>query len=104
MLHSPKNSLIIECELDAGTLEVVRDLRRMRLEIAKKQLADAEDTISELLVRGLIAEGEQNDYRASLRGTLTQKIQELEARNRQDHAVFADEIEFMVSLMDKQSS
>jgi len=76
----------------------------MRLEIAKKQLADAENTISELLARGLIAEGEQSDYRASLQGTLTQKIQELESRNRQDHVVFADEIEFMVSLMDKQSS
>lgn len=98
-----KASLIVDCDLDQPTMEAIQDLRKMRLEIAKQQLKDASSTVMELIKRGIIHASEREEYHAALNHTLTEKVAELEKRHFQSQAVFADEVELLLSLMEKTS-
>jgi hypothetical protein len=95
-------SVVFEHQFDQETLSEFTSLRMIRLSLAQKQLADLDQTMSQMKSRGLI-ESSKVDHQA-LKQELTQKIELLKFRNTQaSDIVFVDEIEFYLSLIQDES-
>ncbi len=89
----------VEHDFDAATLSEFAELRSTRLSLAVQQFFKAEDTVSELIRRGLLPEGDRLEYVTELRSTLVEKINDLKKRETQSHLIHYDEIELYLDAM-----
>jgi uncharacterized protein YpbB len=94
------SSFVIEANLDAQTLEELKTLREIRLGLVKKQLAEAEETIEELVRRELIPADEKLEYLDELKEELAAKITLLSGRaGKSSNMIHFDELELYVDLL-----
>lgn len=92
-------SVVFDCQLDPETLQSIQDLRKIRLEVASKQLQSVPKTIHEMISKGLLPEGDRQKYALELEKELQQKITMLKFRLNDRKTIFADEIELYLELM-----
>ncbi len=85
-------SLVIEHDFDTQTLEELQTLRETRLGLAEKQYKDAEQTIDQLISRGLIEKAERASYLEELKEELAKKIKTLSERAYDNNVVYIDEV------------
>lgn len=91
--------VVFECPLDQETLESIRDLRVLRLQVLRRQVAEIDSVIHKLKVQGALAEDEQDDYRDVILDDLTAQCEKLESRLNMTETVFADELELYVDIL-----
>ena len=95
--------VIFDCPLDTDTQQVIRELRKMRIEVARKQLAEFEKTYQSLSKGPNRLKKDDLPNMKDFKALLEQKLQALEARIQSD-ALFADELEFYINLLGDQSN
>lgn len=89
---------VYEHGFDEDTLEELRGLRVIRLELAEQQLAKFEDTMKQLCERGLVSKEELQAESEQLRQELSDRVQVLTNRMQDSQAIYMDEIEFYLSF------
>ncbi len=91
--------VVFECPLDQETLESIRDLRVLCLQVLRRQVAEIDTVIHKLKVQGALAEHEQDDYRDVILEDLSAQCEKLEGRLAMNETVFADELELYVDIL-----
>jgi hypothetical protein len=89
--------ILVDHDLDAQTLEELATLRDARIGLAEKQLCDVDTTVSELINRRLIPDGDRRVYADLLRAELTQKIAFLKSIG--DEVLSADDLAFYCDML-----
>lgn len=93
--------IIIEHNFDSKTIEQINILRDIRINLAKVQLENIENTVNEMIARNIISPEDKTKYINEIQLELIKKIKELEKRRKERYnKIYADEIEFFVSLAD----
>lgn len=94
---TPTN-FIVEHHLDDETIEQLNTVRDIRLALARKQLAEIDNTMAELISRNLITADDIAEMRQELEQELLEKIAHLEERQGSEHVYF-DELSLYVDLI-----
>lgn len=98
-MQNSSTAVIIQHDFDQQTLEELKILRATRIDLVKKQLADVEGTIIELIARGLLEKESKAESIKELKLELTTKLKDLEARQNQSNTVYFDEILLYTDLI-----
>ncbi|MBC7661684.1 MAG: hypothetical protein H7249_18460 [Chitinophagaceae bacterium] len=97
-------TVVFECPLDDETLQTIRELRELRLEVARKQVADIDIVMDRLKVQGALLEDEKETYREAVLSDLSDQCLVLESRLKLTETVYFDELELYIEIMtDRQS-
>lgn len=101
MKKNQSTNLIVEHEFHPETVEQLSSLRDIRLGLAKKQLANVDGTLNELISRGLIECKDVEAMRVELKNELLDRIKNLEQRseNLSSNDVYFDELSLYVDLI-----
>lgn len=91
--------VVFECPIDQETLECIHDLRVLRLQVLRRQVAEIDSVIHKLKVQGALAEDEQDTYRDVILEDLTAQCDKLEQRLSLQETVFADELELYIDIL-----
>lgn len=94
--------VVFECPLDQETLESIRDLRVLRLQVLRRQVAEIDSVLHKLQVQGALAEGEQDAYRDVILEDLNAQCDKLEQRIDLHETVFADELELYIDILNER--
>ncbi len=92
--------LVFECPLDDQTLESLRELREIRLEVLRQQALDIDATMNRLQTQGALSEDERPLYREAIIEDINAKVVVLEDRMQMgEETVYYDEIELYIDLL-----
>ena len=97
-------AVIFNQDFDSDTLAELSSLRFVRLGLAERQLANLDQTVTELVRRGLVPAGNIETCKSELRDELTGKVALLKSRTSENKMVYADEIEFYLKLIQDEST
>ncbi len=92
-------AVVVECPIDPETLLSIRELRELRLEIIKLQLADIDHVLNRLLIQGAIPFGEEDIYREAIQADLRAQCRLMESRLESEETVYYDELELYYEIM-----
>lgn len=95
--------VIFDCPLDTETQHIIRELRQMRIDVARKQLDTYQATYQTLSKGPKRLKKDELPSIQEFKALLEQKVQALEAR-LQSEALFADELEFYINLLGDQGN
>ncbi len=100
MKNLPTN-LVVEHDFHPETIEQLASLRDIRLGLAKKQLANVDATLNELINRGLIECKDMAAMKVELESELLDRIKNLEKRSDTvtSNDVYFDELSLYVDLI-----
>jgi cell shape-determining protein MreC len=100
-MATPKTKdLVVDCGLSEDTVVQLLELRSLRLQIVKGQLADINTTLCGMVDRGLIQLSEVATQREALRSELEHKKHELEERQRlYPNTVHSSELEIYLEML-----
>ena len=99
MRETTHTQIIIEHNFDVKTIEQINILRDIRIDLAKVQLENIENTVNEMIARNIISSEEKTRYINEIQLELIKKIKELEKRRQEEYnKIYADEIEFFVNF------
>ena len=91
--------VVFECPLDDVTLETIRELRGLRLEVLRKQVDDIDQVMEKLRNQGALLEEEKAVYREAIIYDLTEQCDLLENRMKLSETVYYDELELYIEIM-----
>ena len=95
--------VVFEHQFDQDTLDEFASLRLIRLGIAERQLANLDETLDELVERGLLESTRKENSKRELKSELTQKVNLLRVRNVEaQDIIFLDEVEFYLKVIGEQ--
>ncbi len=94
--------VVFECPLDEETLQIIRELRELRLEVLRKQVQDIDKVMDRLTVQGTLAEEERDVYRELIRSDLSDQCSLLESRLKSTDTVYFDELELYIEIMNER--
>ncbi len=93
------SKLVIEQDFHPQTVAELQILRDIRLALAKKQLAQIDATLDQLVSRNLIREDERHLARKDLEIELIERIHSLEQRDSEMEEIHSDEIALYVDII-----
>ena len=93
-------SLIIEGNFDGEMIQMFQELRLIRLEVLREQLRSSSAIASTL---GASEASEKESFEeVNIRSILTEKIACIEKRLAEGNAIYADELDLFVDLLNQQ--
>ncbi len=95
---NPSAKPLYEHGFDEETLAELRELRQLRLHLAREQLARFPDTLADMVRRGLIAPENIEADAQELRAELEMRVETMAVRMHDDAGVYFDEIEFYLGF------
>ena len=90
--------IVLEHAFDEETLIHLAELRAVRLEVAKKMLADVEETAHSLKAGGYLEQAADLSTR-ELREELEYRVAMMEERMKNPHTLYEDELSLYVDLL-----
>ena len=95
-------SVLVPVDLNQTEKEVtasLNELRTIRLELAKAQLNSVEQTVDDMIERGLAKKRQRNRLLREVSAALVDKIVDLEERSLDKDALYFDELLLYLDLM-----
>ena len=94
-----KTSLVLESSIDADIIDAFCDLRKLRLEVLKKQLNDI-PSIASILGVGCGLEGDvSSSLKEQIKEMLIFNIKKIEKRLEVRNSIYTDELDFYLDLL-----
>ena len=85
--------------IDEKFSDILEDLREARLQVARDQLHNIEDTVDELISRKIGKKSQRNKLIRAVSSALVEKILFLENRGRSENAVYHDELALYLEMI-----
>ena len=91
--------VVFDCPLDEKTLQCIQDLRRLRLEVLKRQVIEIDTVLEKLKAQCSLAEDEKDSYRDVILYDLREQCDSIEQRLLIPDTIYSEELELYVDIL-----